>query len=138
MTNVKDEALEVFMLNNTTEDTPCRSLITKAFKEGWKARKKSEYEETEYIRKDTYGAVVADLEEVREELTWEYDTGHLIRSAADRITEQAAEIERLRDALNRIVSASDYYCRENTDHEAMTLAYAHKSTGHIARAGLKE
>ena len=30
---------------------------------------------------------------------WEYDTGHIINSACDRITEQAAEIARLRVAL---------------------------------------
>ena len=46
-------------------------------------------------------------------------------------TEQAVEIERLRDALETIKSASKYYAYGDCD-----LSYAHQSTHNLAAATL--
>ena len=48
-------------------------------------------------------------------------------------TEQAVEIERLRDALETIKSASKHYAKGDCD-----LSYAHQSTHNLAAAALQE
>jgi len=65
---------------------------------------------------------------------------NLGRAAAARIREIEAENARLREALSRIVDASDYYGAEfrAEDQGSETLAYAHKSTYNLARAALEE
>jgi len=63
----------------------------------------------------------------------------LILRMADRIEALEAENARLREALSRIVDASDYYGAEfgAEDQGSETLAYAHKSTCNLARAALE-
>ena len=58
--------------------------------------------------------------------------------AADTIDAQAATIKALVEALERIAYASDVYGVEANaeDQGADTLAYAHKSTCHLARAAI--
>ena len=56
--------------------------------------------------------------------------------AADALDAHEATIAALVEALDRIVIASDYYGKEPVDHDELTLAYAHQSTGNIARATL--
>ena len=61
---------------------------------------------------------------------------HEARHKAE-LAEMGAEIARLREALERVAQASDYYGRESSDHERMDLAYAHQSTSRLARAALE-
>jgi len=56
--------------------------------------------------------------------------------AADALDAHEATIAAMVEALDRIVIASDYYGKEPVDHDELTLAYAHQSTGNIARAAL--
>ena len=53
------------------------------------------------------------------------------------IAEQAERIAELEGALSRVSQASDYYGRESSDHDRLTLAYAHQSTNRLARAALQ-
>lgn len=61
---------------------------------------------------------------------------HLVAEGqrCDAMTPQ--EAAKVREMLERIVSASDYYGKEPTDHDALTLAYAHQSTRNLAIAAL--
>lgn len=56
------------------------------------------------------------------------------RAAIATMTPQ--EAAKVREKLERIVSVSDYYGKEATDHDALTLAYAHQSTRNLAIAAL--
>ena len=56
--------------------------------------------------------------------------------AADTIDAHEATIAALVEALCLIVIVSSYYVKEPVDHDELTLAYAHQSTGNIVRAAL--
>jgi uncharacterized membrane protein len=58
-----------------------------------------------------------------------------MQEAAATIRKQQAEIERLRNYLERIEEASNHYAV--TPHAAETLRYAHQSTRNLAREALK-
>jgi len=55
------------------------------------------------------------------------------RAALTVTPQEAAKVQGM---LERIVSASDYYGKEPTGHDALTLAYAHQSTRNLAIAAL--
>ena len=65
---------------------------------------------------------------------WEEGYKQAKSETADTITRQQAEIERLREALERVVTAADFYSQPGTD--GMASRYAHESHARLARAAL--
>ena len=55
-----------------------------------------------------------------------------------RVPDMEAALIEMAEALERIIGASDYYGKEASDHDELTLAYAHQSTRNIARAVLSK
>ena len=63
-----------------------------------------------------------------------YTKANTARFAKDRISAQAAEIERLRAYLERIEKVSEFFT--NPEHSELTLRYAHEGTQRLAREAL--
>jgi len=99
----------------------------------WSFMAKMMREAAEFIPHRLSGLRVAiDIADARSKSGWrtakDNDAAPDLHSIA---TDQAAEIERLRDALATISSASKHYAKGDCD-----LSYAHQSTHNMAAAAL--